>query len=162
MSVHMIEAKFLLLEVSTTTLSPSIWHMKSVHITEAKVLVLEITTTTLIPSFWHHKVSTHFWAKILLLEVSTTTLSPSIWHMKSVPITEAKVLLLEVSTTTLSPSIWHQGVSTHGWGKVFTAGGVYYYIESQYLTHEVITLPEAKFLLLEVSTTTLSPSIWHM
>ena len=38
MSVHMIDAKFLLLEVSTTTLSPSTWHMKLVHINEAKVL----------------------------------------------------------------------------------------------------------------------------
>ena len=51
MSVHIPKAKYLLLEVSTTTLSPSIWHMKSVHITEAKVLLLEVSTTTLSPSF---------------------------------------------------------------------------------------------------------------
>ena len=62
--------------------------------------------------------------------------------MKSVHITETKILLLEVNTTTLSPSIWHQGVSTHDWGKVFTAGRLYYYIESQYLTTEVRTYPE--------------------
>ena len=80
-------------------------------------------------------------AKFLLLEFCTTTLSPSIWHMKSVHITEAKVLLLEVSTTTLSPSIWHHGVSTHDWGKVSTAGGLNYYIESQYLTTEVSNYP---------------------
>ena len=55
MSVHMIEAKFLLLEVCTTTLSPSIWHMKSIHITEAKFLLLMVCTTTLSPSFWHMK-----------------------------------------------------------------------------------------------------------
>ena len=73
-------------------------------------------------------------AKILLLEVSTTTLSPSIWHMKSVHITEGKFLLLEVTTTTLSPSFWHHDVSTHDWGKVTTARGQYYYIESKFLT----------------------------
>ena len=112
MSVHITEAKFLLLEVSSTTLSPSIWHLKSVYITEAK---------------------------FLLLKVSITTLCQNIWHMKSVQITETKVLLLEVSTSTLSPSIWHHGVSTHDWGKVSTAGGMFYYIESQYLITEVST-----------------------
>ena len=50
MSDHIPEAKFLLLEVSTTTLSLSIWHKKSVHITEAKFLQLEVNTTTLNPS----------------------------------------------------------------------------------------------------------------
>ena len=59
--------------------------------------------------------------------------------MKSVHITEAKVLLLEVTTSTLSPSFWHQVVSTRDLGKVSTAGGLYYHIESQYLTHEVST-----------------------
>ena len=59
MSVHIPEAKFLLLEVSTTTLSPSIWHLKSVCITEAKFLLLEVSTTTLSPSGWHIDVSTH-------------------------------------------------------------------------------------------------------
>ena len=110
MSVFMIEAKFLLVDVSTTTLSPSIWHMKSVHIPEAM---------------------------FLLLKVSITTLCQNIWHMKSVHITETKVLLLDVSTTTLSPSIWHNDVSTHHWGQVSTARGQYYYIKSNYLTHEV-------------------------
>ena len=104
MSVHMTEAKNLLQEVSTTTLSPSILHRKSDHITEAKYL---------------------------LLEVNTSTSSPSFWQMKSDHITEAKVLLLEVTTTTLSPSFWNHDVSTHDWGKVSTARGQYYYIESQ-------------------------------
>ena len=61
--------------------------------------------------------------------------------MKSVHITETKVLLLEARITTLSPSNWHKGVNTHYWGKVSTAGGLYYYIESQYLTTEVSTYP---------------------
>ena len=55
--------------------------------------------------------------------------------------TEAKFLLLEICTTKLSPSIWHHGVSTHDWIKVSTAGALYYYIESQYLTTEVSTYP---------------------
>ena len=59
--------------------------------------------------------------------------------MKSVHITETKFLLLEVRITTLSPSIWHQVVSTNDWGKVSTAGGLYYCIELKYLTHEVST-----------------------
>ena len=83
-------------------------------------------------------------AKILLLEVSTTTLSPCTWHLKSVHITEAKFLLLEVSTTTLSPSGWHIDVSTHPWGQVSTDGGLYYYIESQYLTNDVSTHPRGQ------------------
>ena len=57
----------------------------------------------------------------------------------AVHMTEAKFLLLEVSTTQLIPSIWHHDVSRHDWGKVSTAGGLYYYIESQYLTHEIRT-----------------------
>ena len=161
MSVHITEAKYLLLEDSTTTLSPSISHMKSVNITEAKYL---------------------------LLEVSTTTSSPSFWHMKSVHITEANVLLLDITTITLNSSFLHQDVSIHDWGKVSSGRGQYYNIESQYLTHEVRTYPwghvstakgqynyivskywhmksvhftETKVLLLDVSTTTLSPSIWH-
>ena len=55
MSVHMIEAKFLLLEVWTTTLSPRIWHMKFIHITEAKFLLLMVCTTTFSLSIWHMK-----------------------------------------------------------------------------------------------------------
>ena len=55
MWVHMTEAKFLLLEVCTTTLSPSIRHMKSIHITEAKFLLLMVCTTTWSPSIWHMK-----------------------------------------------------------------------------------------------------------
>ena len=73
--------------VSTTTSSPSFWHMKSVHIPEAK---------------------------FLLKEVSTTTLSLSIWHKKSVQITEAKFLQLEVNSTTLSPSTLGQVSTARG------------------------------------------------
>ena len=64
MSVHITEAKFLLLEVSTTTLSPSIWHLKSVYITEAKFILLEVSATTLSPSGWHIDVSTHDWGQV--------------------------------------------------------------------------------------------------
>ena len=33
--------------------------MMSVHITEAKVLLLEVSSNTLSPSIWHNDVSTH-------------------------------------------------------------------------------------------------------
>ena len=79
--------------------------------------------------------------------------------MKSVHINQAKFLQLEVNT--LSPSYWHFDVSTRDWGKVSTARGLYYYIESQYLTHVVSTLHWCHVLLLEVTTTTLIPSYWH-
>ena len=73
-------------------------------------------------------------AKFLLLDVRTTTLSPSIWHMKSVHITEAKVLLRKIY-------YYIESQYLHGWGKVFTAGGMYYFIESPYLSHKVSTHP---------------------
>ena len=160
-SVHITEASVLLLEVCTTTLSPCIWQLKLVPIPKAKFLLLEVSLTTssqisdtwsqyksLRPSIYckrsvllhwvpvsHTMTSVHITeAKYLLLEVSTTTSSPSIWHMMSVHITEANVLLLEVSTTTLSPRFWQHDVSTHDWGKVSSARGQYYYIESKFLT----------------------------
>ena len=129
LSVHMIEAKFLLLEGCTSTLSPSIWQLKLVPIPKAKFLLLEVSLTTLsqISDTWSKytslrprfyclrsdllhwvrvsdtKLSVHMTeAKFLLLEVCTTTLSPSIWQLKLVPIPKAKFLLLEVSLTTLS------------------------------------------------------------
>ena len=167
MSVHVIEAKFLLREVRTTTSSPSIWHLKSVHITEAKFLLRKVyyyiesqyltpwcQYTWLRQSFYcRRSVLLHWvpvsdkWSKYTSLrpKVSITTLCQNIWHKKSVHSTESKVLLLEVSTTTLSPSIWHHGVSTHDWGKVSTAEDLYYYIESQYLTMKKVPILKAKF-----------------
>ena len=59
--------------------------------------------------------------------------------MRSVHNSEAKYLLLEVSTTSLSPSIWHNEDSSHPGGQVSTAEGQYYYIESNYMIHEVST-----------------------
>ena len=38
--------------------------MKSVHITETKILLLEVNTTTLSPSIWHQGVSTHDWGQV--------------------------------------------------------------------------------------------------
>ena len=187
MSVHVIEAKFLLLEVCTTTLSSSIWHMKSVHIISLRPrFYCESSTTTLSPSTWHHDVSTHDWGKV-------STAGGLYYHVESQYLT-------------------HE-VSSHSWGHVSTAKGQYNYIVSKYLTHEVIThhwdrgssarcqycyfesqcltpwcqyrwqytslrsvlipwgpvsdtfrsvhITEANVLLLDVSTTTLSPSIWH-
>ena len=135
MSVHVIEAKFLLLEVCTTTLSPSIWHIKSVHINEDKVLLRKfhyyIKSQYLTPSCQYTwlRQSFHCWRSVLphWVPVSDTWLRQSFY--------------CERSTTTLRPSTWHHDVSTYDCGKVSTAWGLYYYIESQYLTHEVSTHP---------------------
>ena len=141
MSVHVIEAKLLLLDVCSNTSSPSIWHMKSLHITEAKFLLRKvyyyIESQYLTP--WYQCIwlrqSFHCWRSVLLHWV------PVCDTIRSVHITEAKVLLLEVSTTTLSPSIWHNEVSTHDWDQDSTDRGRYYFIESQYLTIGVSTHP---------------------
>ena len=132
MSVHITEAKFLLLEVCTTTLSPSIWHMKSVHITETKVLLLEVSTTTLSPSIWHHGVSTHDWGKV------STDGRSVLLHWVLVSENWSKYLSLRPSSTARgqynyieSKYLTHE-VSTHLWGQVSTARGQYYNIESLY------------------------------
>ena len=137
MSVHITEAKVLLRDITTITLNPSFLpHDVSTH-DWGKVSSGRDSTTTLSPSIWHMK-SVHIPEAIfLLLKVSITTLCQNIWHMKSVHITETNVLLLDVSTTTLSPRIWHNDVSTHHWGQVSTARDQYYYIKSKYLKHEV-------------------------
>ena len=140
MSLHVIEAKFLLLEVCTTTLSPSIWHMKSVHITEAKVLLRKIyyyiESQYLTPwcQYTWLRQSFYCWSSVLLHWVPVS----DIWSQY---ISMRPRFYCERSTTTLSPSTWHHDVSTHDCGKVSTAGGLYYYIESQFLTHEVSTHP---------------------
>ena len=36
----------------------------SVHMTEAKFLLLEVSTTTLSPSIWNQDVSTHDWGNV--------------------------------------------------------------------------------------------------
>ena len=63
MSVHVIEAKFLLLEVCTTTLSPSIWHMNSLHFTEAKFLLRKVYYY-IESQYLTHEVSTYPWGQV--------------------------------------------------------------------------------------------------
>ena len=110
-AIHISETKYLMLDVSTTTLRPRIWHMRSVHISETKYL---------------------------LQDVITTAMRPSIWHMRQEHISETKYLMLDVRTTTLRPSIWHE-VSPHQWDQVSSAWHQYYYLEAQYMTHKVRT-----------------------
>ena len=50
-------------------------------------------------------------------------------------------------------------VSTHQCDQVSTARYQYYYLEAQYMTHKVVRISETKYLMLDVSTTTLRPSI---
>ena len=117
-------------------MSPSIWHYDvNTHdwgtVSTAGGLYYYIEA-----QYLTHEVSTHPWRQVSTAKGHYNFIVSNIWHMKSVHITETKILLLEVSTTTLSPSIWHQVVSIYDWGKVSTVGGLYYYIESQYLTTE--------------------------
>ena len=106
MSVHVIEAKFLLLEVCTITLSSSIWHMKSLHFTEAKFLLRKVYYYIEF-QYLTHEVSTYPWGQV-------STAKGQYNYIVS------KYLTLEVST--------------HHWGQGSTARGQYYYIESQFLT----------------------------
>ena len=121
-SVHIPEAKFLLLEVSTTTLSPIIWHMELVR-SEVKYILLEVRTTTLSPSIWRNDVSTHPWGL-----VSTA---------------RGQYNYLE------SQYLKHE-VSTHPWDQISTARGQYYY-ESQYqYLSQSVHYPESQNLPQEV------------
>ena len=133
MSLHVNKAKFLLLEVCTTTLSPSIWHMKSVHITEAKILQRKvyyyIESQYLTPwcQYTWLRHSIYCWRSVLLhwVQVSDTwskytSLTPSFYCERSVSQHCVKYLTHEVST--------------HHWEQDSTARVQYYYIESQYLT----------------------------
>ena len=160
MSVHMTEAKFLLLEVCTTTLSPSIWHMKKVHIPEAKFLLLKVSITTLCQNIWHMK-SVHITeAKFYCLRSELLHWVPVSDTKLWVHMTKAKFLLPEVYTTTLSPSIWQ-------WSKYLflrpssTTRGQYNYIESKNCHMKSGNITEAKYLLLGDSTSTLSPCMSH-
>ena len=117
-------------------MSPSIWHHDvNTHdwgtVSTAGGLYYYIES-----QYLTHEVSTHPWRQVSTAKGQYNFIVSNIWHMKSVHITETKILLLEVSTTTLSPSIWHQVVSIYDWGNVSIVGGLYYYIESQYLTTE--------------------------
>ena len=186
-SVHINQAKFLQLEVNK--LSPSYWHFDVSTRDWGKVSTARGLYYYIESQYLPHVVSTHHWGHVLLLEVTTTTMSPSYWHydvstrdwgkvstarglyyyIESQYLTHVvsthhwgHVLLLEVTTTTMSPSYWHYDVSTRDWGKVSTARGLYYHIESQYLTHEEVHIPEAMFLLLSVSITTLCQNVWNM
>ena len=111
MSVHVIEARFLLLEVCTTTLSPSIRHMKSVHINEAKASLRKfyyyIKFQYLTPN-----CQSRDWGKV-------STAGGLYYHIESQYLT-------------------HE-VSTHSWGHLSTPKGQFNYILSKYLTHEVNT-----------------------
>ena len=141
MSVHITDAKFLLLQVTTTTLSPSFWHYDVSTREWGKVSTARGLYYYIESQYLTHEVSTHPWCQVSTAKGHYYYIVSNIWHMKSVHIPETKILLIEVSTTTLSLSIWHHGVSTHDWGNVSTAGGLYYHIESQYLTTEVSTHP---------------------
>ena len=160
MSVHVIEAKFLLLEVCTTTLRSSIYHMKSVHITEAKFLLRKV----------YYYIETQYltpWCQYIWLRQSFYCWRSVLLHWVPVSDTWSKYTSRGQASTAKgqnyieSKYLTHE-VSTHHWNQDYTARGQYFYKESNYLTPRIsVHMTEAKFLLLEVCTTTLSPSIWH-
>ena len=145
----------------------------SVHMIEAKFLLIEVSTTTLSPSFWHHDVSTHDWGKVstargpyYYIESQYLTHEVNTHHRGQVPTANGLYYYIEFKYLT-------QEVSTHHWGQISSARGQYYDFKSKYLRpsfycKRIVLLPwvpvadtmmsvhitEATFLLLEVSTTT--------
>ena len=149
MSVHITEAKFLLLEVCTTTLSPSIWHMKSLHFTEAKFLQRKV----------YYYIESQYltpWRQYTWLRQSFYCCRSVLLHWVPVSDTWSKYISLRPSSTALgqynyivSKYLTHE-VSTHHWGQSWTARGLYYYIESQYMTIEVSTYHWGQVILQKV------------
>ena len=131
MSVHVIEAKFLLLEVCTTTLSPSIWHMKSLHFTEAKFQLQKV----------YYYIESQYltpWCQYTWLRQSFYCWRSVLLHWVPVSDNWSKYLSLRPSAkgqyNYIVSKYLTDEVSTHHWGQGSTARGQYYYIESQYLT----------------------------
>ena len=162
MSVHMIEAKFLLLEVCTTTLSPSIYHIKSVHITEAKFLLRKV----------YYYIETQYltpWCQYIWLRQSFYCWSSVLLHWVPVSDTWSKYTSRGQASTAKGQYDYNESkyltneVSTHHWDQDYTA-------RSSVLLHTVpesdtmmsVHMTEAKFLMLKVSITTLCQNIWHM
>ena len=108
--------------------------IRSVHITEAKVLLLDASTTTLCPSIWHNDVSTHTWGQVstargqyYYIKSKYLTLEVSKHHWGQVSTDWGQYYYIEFKSLT------HE-VSTHHWGQGSTARCHNYYIESQFLT----------------------------
>ena len=106
----------------------------SVHITEAKVLLLEVSTTTLSPSIWQNDVSSHDWSQVstargqyYYIESQYLTLWVSTHPRGQVYPDTGQYYYIESQYLTLE-------VTTHPWGQVYPAIGQYYNNESQYLT----------------------------
>ena len=93
MSVHIIEAKLLLLEVTTTTLSPSFWHYDVSTRKWGKVSTARGLYYYIESQYLTHEVSTHPWRQVSTAKGQYNNIVSNIWHMKSVHITETKILL---------------------------------------------------------------------
>ena len=113
----------------------------SVHITEAKVLLIEVSTTTLSPRIWHNDVSTHdlgqvYTARGQYYYIESKYLIHEVSKHHWGQVSTARGQYYYIESQYLTP--WCQ---YNDWGKVSTAGGLYYHIESQHLTTEVSTHP---------------------
>ena len=142
-SVHVIEAKFLLLESVLLHWVPvsDTW---SQYTSMRPRFYCESSATTLSPCNWHHDVSTRERGKV-------STAGALYYHIESQYLTHK--------------------VSTHSLGHVSTPQGQYNYIVSKYLTHEVSThhwdrgsSARCQYCYFEsqLCTTTFSPSIWQL
>ena len=134
MSVHITETKVLLQRSVLVPWGPVSDTIRSVHITEAKVLLLEVSTTTLSPSIWHNDVSSHDWGQVstaggqyYYIKSKYLTQEVRSHHWGQVSAARGQYYYIE------SKFLTHD-VSTHDWGKVSTARCQYYYIESKFLT----------------------------
>ena len=108
--------------------------IRSVHITKAKVLLLEVSTTTLSPSIWHNDVSTHDWGQVYTargqyyyIESKYLIHEVSKHHWGQVSTARGQYYYIQ------SKFLTHE-VSTLHWGQGSTGRGHYSYIESNFLT----------------------------
>ena len=106
----------------------------SVHMTEAKFLLLEVRTTTLSLSILHHDVSTHDWGKVstagalyyyIESQYLTHEVNTNPWGQVSTAKGQCNYIVSKYLT--------YEG-STHHWDQGSTARGQNNYIETQYLT----------------------------
>ena len=153
MSVHMIEAKFLLLEVCTTTMTQYLTHEVSTHpwgqfsTARGQYYYTELNYLT-------HEVSKHQWGQV-------SSGRGQYYYFKS------KYLRPRFYCKRLILLHWVPVSDT--WSQFTSLRQSFYCWRSVLLpwvpvadTLMSVHIPKAKYLLLEFSTTTLSPRFWHM
>ena len=153
MSVHMIEAKFLLLEVCTTTMTQYLTHEVRTHpwgqvsTARGQYYYTELNYLT-------HEVSKHQWGQVSsgrgqYYYFKSKYLRPRFYCKRLILLHWVPVSDTWSQFTSLRQSFFCWRSVLLPWVPVAD-------------TLMSVHIPKAKYLLLELSTTTLSPSIWHM